>query len=136
MFFGQPVALGNLAFTEAWERFSFYGMTSILVLYLSLALFALDHVGNIGGFEAFRHVLEPVSGRLADRYAWHQGFGLACGLMQVALLTYSVGNRVLPTDRAAKSDAREGVALGSEDRRVPSALLLRRPVLRALGEAS
>ena len=29
-FFGEPPALGFLAFTEAWERFSYYGMTGFL----------------------------------------------------------------------------------------------------------
>ena len=29
-FFGHPKALGYLAFTEAWERFSYYGMNTLL----------------------------------------------------------------------------------------------------------
>jgi proton-dependent oligopeptide transporter, POT family len=33
-FFGQPRALATLFFTEMWERFSYYGMRAILVLYL------------------------------------------------------------------------------------------------------
>src|SRR5690625_3524091 len=32
--FGQPVGLYILFFTEMWERFSYYGMRAILVLYL------------------------------------------------------------------------------------------------------
>ena len=38
-FFGEPRALAYLVFTEAWERFSFYGMTALLVLYMTEALF-------------------------------------------------------------------------------------------------
>ncbi len=34
-FFGQPRALSTLFFTEMWERFSYYGMRAILVLYLT-----------------------------------------------------------------------------------------------------
>ena len=30
---GHPKGLFYLAFTEAWERFSFYGMTALLVLF-------------------------------------------------------------------------------------------------------
>ena len=32
--FGHPIGLYILFFTEMWERFSFYGMRAILVLYL------------------------------------------------------------------------------------------------------
>ena len=33
-FLGHPRGLGYLAFTEAWERFSYYGMQTLLVLYM------------------------------------------------------------------------------------------------------
>jgi POT family proton-dependent oligopeptide transporter len=33
-FFGQPAVLGNLFGVELWERFSFYGMQGILLIYL------------------------------------------------------------------------------------------------------
>jgi POT family proton-dependent oligopeptide transporter len=33
--FGHPIGLSILFFTELWERFSFYGMRGILVLYLT-----------------------------------------------------------------------------------------------------
>jgi POT family proton-dependent oligopeptide transporter len=33
-FFGHPKGLGPLFFTEMWERFSYYGMRAILVLYM------------------------------------------------------------------------------------------------------
>ncbi|HQI05630.1 MAG TPA: MFS transporter, partial [bacterium] len=33
-FMGHPVGLFVLFFTELWERFSFYGMKAILVLYM------------------------------------------------------------------------------------------------------
>ena len=33
-FLGHPKGLGYLAFTEAWERFSFYGMQALLVLFI------------------------------------------------------------------------------------------------------
>ena len=33
-FLGHPMGLFILFFTELWERFSYYGMRAILVLYL------------------------------------------------------------------------------------------------------
>ena len=33
-FFGHPAGLSTLFFTEFWERFSYYGMRALLVLYL------------------------------------------------------------------------------------------------------
>ena len=33
-FFGHPRGLATLFMTEMWERFSFYGMRALLVLYL------------------------------------------------------------------------------------------------------
>src|SRR3954471_14181674 len=33
-FFGQPPVLANLFGVEMWERFSFYGMQGILLIYL------------------------------------------------------------------------------------------------------
>ncbi|MGE0860167.1 MAG: peptide MFS transporter [Gammaproteobacteria bacterium] len=34
-FFGHPRGLGTLFFTELWERFSFYGMRAILILFMT-----------------------------------------------------------------------------------------------------
>lgn len=34
-FFGHPVGLSTLFFTELWERFSYYGMRALLVLYMT-----------------------------------------------------------------------------------------------------
>ena len=42
--FGHPVGLYILFFTEMWERFSYYGMRAILVLYLVSA----TNDGNAG----------------------------------------------------------------------------------------
>ena len=34
-FFGHPRPLAFLAFTEAWERFSYYGMRALLLYYMT-----------------------------------------------------------------------------------------------------
>ena len=59
-FFGHPRALGYLAFTEAWERFSYYGMQSLLVLYMTKTLLLSPHVDQIAGFSAFEAVIQAV----------------------------------------------------------------------------
>ncbi|MGW0897197.1 MFS transporter, partial [Streptomyces goshikiensis] len=33
-FLGHPIGLATLFMTEMWERFSYYGMRALLVLYL------------------------------------------------------------------------------------------------------
>lgn len=59
-FLGHPKALGYLAFTEAWERFSYYGMQSLLVLYMTKTLLLSPHVEQIAGFAAFERVIQAV----------------------------------------------------------------------------
>src|ERR1044072_4183597 len=53
-FLGHPKGLAYLAFTEAWERFSYYGMIALLVLYMTKQLLLPGHVENIVGFEGVR----------------------------------------------------------------------------------
>lgn len=80
-FFGQPMALAYLSFTEAWERFSYYGMTSILVLYMSEALLLPGHVEGIAGFPFFRTALESVFGSMTTLALASQIMGLYTGLV-------------------------------------------------------
>ena len=37
-FFGHPRGLSTLFFTEMWERFSYYGLRPLLVLFMTAAL--------------------------------------------------------------------------------------------------
>lgn len=55
-FFGHPKGLGFLAFTEAWERFSYYGMQTLLVLYMVKELLLPGHVEHIVGFKPFQRL--------------------------------------------------------------------------------
>src|SRR5881398_449998 len=59
-FIGHPRGLAYLAFTEAWERFSYYGMQSLLVLYMVNRLLHPGHIERIAGFGPFRHLLEGI----------------------------------------------------------------------------
>lgn len=62
-FLGHPKGLGYLAFTEAWERFSYYGMQALLVLYMTNALLKPDRVGNVWGIEALRGLYGGIDGQ-------------------------------------------------------------------------
>ena len=57
--FGHPPGLWFLCFAEAWERFSYYGMQALLVLYMTQHLLLPEHVHQVAGFEAFRGLIDP-----------------------------------------------------------------------------
>jgi POT family proton-dependent oligopeptide transporter len=59
-FLGHPKALGFLSFSEAWERFSYYGMQSLLVLYMTKTLLLSPHVEQIAGFAGFQAFIQAV----------------------------------------------------------------------------
>ena len=80
-FLGHPRGLLFLAFTEAWERFSFYGMTALLVLYMVNQLLLPGHVEHVAGFAPFRAGLEAVFGPLTNIAFASQVFGLYAGLV-------------------------------------------------------
>lgn len=63
-FFGHPRALGILAGTEGWVGFSFYGMQSLLVLYMTGRLLQPGHAERVLGFGPFRAALGTVYGPL------------------------------------------------------------------------
>ena len=75
-FLGHPKGLFYLAFTEAWERFSFYGMTALVVLYMVNRLLLPGHVEHIAGFPPFRAAVESVVGSLSTQALASQIFGL------------------------------------------------------------
>ena len=81
-FLGHPRGLGYLAFTEAWERFSYYGMQTLLVLYMVRQLLLPGHIERIAGFGWFRAALERAYGRSLTTVALASAiFGLYTGLV-------------------------------------------------------
>jgi len=62
-FLGHPKSLGYLSFTEAWERFSYYGMQALLALYMTNALLKPERVGNVIGIEALRRLYGGIDGQ-------------------------------------------------------------------------
>ena len=67
VFFGHPRGLGYIAFTEGFVAFSYYGMQSLLVLYMVGSLLKPGHIEHVIGFSGFRSVLEGLYGPLAGQ---------------------------------------------------------------------
>lgn len=74
-FFGHPVGLSTLFFTEMWERFSYYGMRALLVLFMVASVeeggMGLDDkTGNAiyGLYTMMVYLLALPGGWLADRF--------------------------------------------------------------------
>lgn len=69
-FFGQPIGLFILFFTEMWERFSFYGMKALLIFYLTKYHLFSDDAGNllIGSYAALVYAVPVIGGFIADKY--------------------------------------------------------------------
>src|SRR6266850_198444 len=78
---GHPKGLFYLAATEAWERFSYYGMTALVVLYMVNQLLLPGRVQHIFGFSGFRAAVESIVGPLSTQALASQIFGLYSGLV-------------------------------------------------------
>jgi proton-dependent oligopeptide transporter, POT family len=78
---GHPKGLFYLAATEAWERFSYYGMTALVVLYMVNQLLLPGHVQHIFGFSGFKAAVESVVGPLSTQALASQIFGLYSGFV-------------------------------------------------------
>ena len=66
----HPRGLIILFFAEMWERFSYYGMRSILIFYLTQHLLFDDETANAqyGSYTSLVYLLPLLGGILADRY--------------------------------------------------------------------
>jgi len=79
--FGHPRGLTFLFTTEMWERFSYYGMRSLLVLYMTKFLLLSDHSGGVIGLATLHRALESVFGPLDVQPLSSQIWGLYTGLV-------------------------------------------------------
>jgi proton-dependent oligopeptide transporter, POT family len=80
-FLGHPRGLAFLFTTEMWERFSFYGMRALLVLYMVKYLFQPGHVDGVIGLATLHRGLEAIFGPLAPQPLASQIYGLYTGLV-------------------------------------------------------
>lgn len=88
--FGHPMGLFILFLTEMWERFSYYGMRAILVLYLvsktdglnpGLGWTELEAYKLYGWYTMFVYVMSIPGGILADRYIGQKRAVLLGGIL-------------------------------------------------------
>jgi len=80
--FGHPVGLFALFFTEMWERFSYYGMRALLVLYMTRHLLANPHTaGLVWGYPALEHLLFKIFGTLSVQQVSSQIYRLYTGFV-------------------------------------------------------
>jgi len=100
-FFGQPRGLATCFFTEMWERFSFYGIRPLLILFMTAALaqggFGFDRAtaSSIVGIYASSVYLSSLPGGwIADRWLglqrsiWTGGLFIALGHISIGLSVF------------------------------------------------
>jgi proton-dependent oligopeptide transporter, POT family len=82
----QPPGLYLLFFTELWERFGFYTLQTILILYMSKALFMTDMAANslYAAFNSLLYLTPTIGGFIADRYLGFQRAIILGGNMLIA----------------------------------------------------
>lgn len=103
---GHPRGLAYIAFTEAWERFSFYGMQALLVLYMTGYLLHPGTVEQVAGFASLRAALESLYGPLSIQALASTIFGLYVGLIYFTpVLGGLVGDRIMGRKRAVLAGA-------------------------------
>ena len=94
--FGHPAQLARLFATEMWERFGYYGMRALLMLYLTKHFILGDHsaAGIYGGYTALVYLTPLVGGLIADQYLGSKRtvkFGAL--MMALGYLTLAVGGQ-------------------------------------------
>ena len=90
-FFGHPRGLATLFFTEMWERFSYYGMRALLILFMTAPAargglgFGVPKAGAVYGFyTAMVFLLSLPGGWLADRITGQRRAVLLGGILIAA----------------------------------------------------
>ncbi len=77
-FGGHPKGLYYLSFTETWERFSFYGMSALLTLYMVKDLLLPENAAKVVGLSTLRSLI-GFNGAMTDLafaaivYGWYAG---------------------------------------------------------------
>jgi POT family proton-dependent oligopeptide transporter len=104
---GHPKGLYLLFFTEMWERFSYYGMRAIFILFMSKALFMSDaDSSNIyGSFTGLVYLTPLLGGYISDKFWGNRRSILVGGLLMAVgqFLLYASGNAVTDGAQSAAS---------------------------------
>src|SRR5262245_674762 len=99
--FGHPKGLTVLFATEMWERFSYYGMASLLVLYLVKYLLLPGQVEAVIGHQTVKGALESIFGPLAPQpfasqiYGFYAGFAYLLPILGGYLADRFFGQRAM-----------------------------------------
>src|SRR5262244_4570789 len=84
--FGHPRGLTFLFTTEMWERFSYFSMRAVLVLYMVKYLFEPTRVESVFGYAAVKDALEFLFGPLSTQALASNIYGLYAGLIYLTPL--------------------------------------------------
>ena len=89
-FFGHPRGLSTLFFTEMWERFSYYGMRALLILFMTAPLtaggleFDIVTAGAVYGlYTSMVYMFTLPGGWIADRLIGQQRAVLYLSLIHI-----------------------------------------------------
>jgi POT family proton-dependent oligopeptide transporter len=80
-FLGHPRGLAFLFATEMWERFSYYGMRALLVLYMVKYLLLPEHADNVIGLETVKSLLQSAFGTVGVQPVSSQIYGFYTGFV-------------------------------------------------------
>ncbi|WP_372782915.1 peptide MFS transporter [Phenylobacterium sp.] len=81
--FGQPRGLSVLAFTEMWEVFSFFGMKTLLIYYMTKQLMMPQAQASLiyGGYSGLAYFTPLLGGLISDRWLGRRNAVIAGGLI-------------------------------------------------------
>src|SRR5258705_136949 len=101
--FGHPRGLSTLFFTEMWERFSFYGLKALLILFMTAAVtqgglgFTDQRAGNVIGWYGFGVYASAIFGGLEADKVLGQYRSVLLGGIIIALGHFSMAVPTVPT---------------------------------------
>ncbi|WP_353230813.1 peptide MFS transporter [Novosphingobium sp.] len=103
---GHPRGLWVLSGTELWDRISWHGMVSMLVLYMTGELLRPDRVVHVAGWTSYHAMLTRTFGTMSDTAIATQTFSLYfAGITFLPLIGGWLGDRVITR--------RTGVTIGA-----------------------
>lgn len=86
IFAGHPKGLSTLFFSEMWERFCYYGMRTLLTLYLVKSLMKGDAEASLiyGAYTGLVYAAPVLGGKMADRFLGYR-YAIMLGAILMAI---------------------------------------------------